>query len=57
VKEKNNNRETASVRVDRSILNKVREYHKKSFLPIGRFYDMAVEEKLKKFNKKIKNEY
>jgi len=40
-------KKTESIRVDNEVLSKVREYSKKTFIPIGRFYDMAVIEKLK----------
>lgn len=47
------NRETCSIRVDKYILNMVREYNRKTSIPIGRFYDFAVKEKLKNI---IKND-
>jgi len=41
-------KKTESIRVDNEILSKVREYSKKTFIPIGKFYDIAVIEKLEK---------
>lgn len=41
-------KKTESIKVNNEILSKVREYSAKTFIPIGRFYDMAVIEKLEK---------
>ena len=41
-------KKTESIRVDNEILSKVREWSKKTFIPIGKFYDMAVIEKLER---------
>lgn len=54
---KKKDKKTESIRVDNEILSKVREHHKKTFIPIGKFYDMAAIEKLKDEvvkNKKLK---
>jgi hypothetical protein len=40
-----------SVRIKKSIVEKVRENKEKTFIPIGVFFEMAAEEKLKKSKK------
>lgn len=46
------NDNTEPVRVDRSILNKVRKQKETTGISVGKFYDQAAEEKLKKLSKK-----
>lgn len=39
---------TESVKLSKSIVNKVRKSKKKTGIPIGKFFEQAAEEKLKK---------
>jgi hypothetical protein len=43
--------EYVSVRIKKSVVEKVRDNKEKTFIPIGVFFEMAAEEKLKKVKK------